>query len=77
MSTIAINYAITKYGSTKEKEDNNNANNIGMLIVKVAKHELREDADTRKESLQQFKEWINKNPDIKECILGRYFFNHI
>lgn len=78
MSTIAINYAITKYinnnnNNDQEKEDDKkNVNNIGILIVKVAKNELREDGNTRTECLKQFKEWIKKNPDIKHCIIGMY-----
>lgn len=37
----------------------------------VAKTELREDKKTREQCLEQFKEWIRKNPDIQNCLTGR------
>jgi hypothetical protein len=36
-------------------------------LQKMAKDELREDENTRNQSLAQFREWIAKHPHIKRC----------
>uniref|UniRef100_A0A069DTA5 Putative phosphatidylinositol transfer protein sec14 n=1 Tax=Panstrongylus megistus TaxID=65343 RepID=A0A069DTA5_9HEMI len=35
--------------------------------AKVARRELREDESTKQQALEQIIEWINKNPDLKDC----------
>lgn len=38
---------------------------------KLALDELREDDSSREQSLVQFREWINKHPNIKKCRTGK------
>lgn len=40
---------------------------------KKALEELREDDNIREQSLQQFREWINKHPNIKRCRTGKCY----
>lgn len=40
--------------------------------AKVARLELREDESTKQQALQQIIEWINKNPDLKDCRTGNF-----
>lgn len=39
-------------------------------VKKTALEELREDENIRDQSLEQFREWINKHPNIKRCRTG-------
>lgn len=46
--------------------------NVQNLAKKVAEIELREDKHTREQCLIQLRQWIKKNPDIQNCILGKH-----
>jgi len=39
-------------------------------VARVADQELRENKSTREQMLEQFREWIRKNPDICNCRTG-------
>jgi hypothetical protein len=39
-------------------------------VARVADRELRESKSTREQMLEQFREWIRKNPDICNCRTG-------
>jgi len=39
-------------------------------VARVADRELRENKSTREQMLEQFREWIRKNPDICNCRTG-------
>jgi hypothetical protein len=39
-------------------------------VARVAYRELRENKSTREQMLEQFREWIRKNPDICNCRTG-------
>ena len=39
-------------------------------VARVADRELRENKSTREKMLEQFREWIRKNPDICNCRTG-------
>jgi hypothetical protein len=39
-------------------------------VALVADRELRENKSTREKMLEQFREWIRKNPDICNCRTG-------
>jgi len=41
--------------------------NLPANVMKIALDELREDQNIRDQSLAQFREWIQKHPNIKKC----------
>lgn len=41
-------------------------------LAEVAGKELRESHQTRQQCLNQFREWIEQNTDIENCITGNY-----
>jgi len=51
---------------------NDKAAMIGLKeeVARVADRELRENKSTREQMLEQFREWILKNPDISNCRTG-------
>lgn len=40
-------------------------------LYKIAEKELRENDTARKQCLSQLQSWIQQNPDIENCILGK------
>lgn len=43
-------------------------------LMKIAGNELREDENTRKQCLEQLRDWIKKNQDIENCLTGGLLF---
>lgn len=43
------------------------------FLLKIAKHELREDKCTREQSLEQFRNWLTKNEDIRNMRMDDHF----
>lgn len=56
---------IQKQGDFKERQ----GEEINNLRI-IAKKELREEAHTREQCLTLFREWIERNQDIENCITG-------
>jgi hypothetical protein len=46
-------------------------------VALVAKEELREDQGTRSQALAQIRDWIRKNPDIKNCRTGPFKLHYL
>lgn len=44
-------------------------------VAEVARKELREDKIMRETYLQQFRDWIKKNRDIENCIMGKIIYH--
>ena len=51
---------------------NENETELPEFAVRVAKSELREDKQTRDQMLDAFRDWIAKNPDIKNVDIGMF-----
>ncbi|XP_065360126.1 alpha-tocopherol transfer protein-like [Calliphora vicina] len=56
----------------KQTVDQNEAV-LSEALLKVAKRELREDKCTREQSLEQFRNWLTKNEDIRNMRMDDHF----
>lgn len=57
----------TRSSKDKEAEEGNFLD----VVAKTAVDELREDEATRRQCLAQFREWIQSNSDIQNCLMGK------
>lgn len=46
---------------------------LNIETIKIAKEELREDEETRKNALIQMRLWLNQNKKIVHCRTGKTF----
>ena len=45
-------------------------NKFPLHLQEKAKKEVREDEERKQQSLEQFREWIQKHPFIRDCPTG-------
>lgn len=70
MSNIGVMISNPWQSPTEKQEFIVENTDLVELAKKVASGELREDDNAREQCIQQFKEWIQKNADIENCITG-------
>ncbi|XP_055534840.1 clavesin-2-like [Wyeomyia smithii] len=59
-------YSVPSLDKSPASYDNQVAE-LSDFYKKIAQEELREDDSTREKSLQQMRDWIAKNPNIRKC----------
>lgn len=64
MATTRVILNCTWNNKTKAEEASGEDIGISEAVQKVARKELREDKKIREQSLEQFREWLKKNPDV-------------
>lgn len=57
--------------SSYTNEEENHESNLSEKFLEIAKNDLGENDTKRSQALAQLREWIKKNGNIKNCVLGK------